>query len=92
MLQPSDCLPQTTCDVLHFLSNRGPPVASAFRRLDPEKLEAPQKEFTALEAASIVPRSTSPWVSPLHMVRNTDGSWLPCGDYRRLNAVTLPHP
>ena len=75
VLNPGEQLPQTTCDVAHFLSTRGPPVASAFRRLDPKKLEAAQKEFAALEAAGIVIRSTSPWASPLNMVPKTDGSW-----------------
>ena len=69
VLNPGKELPQTSCEVAHFLSTSGPPIASAFRRLDTEKLAAAKKEFFALEAAGVVRRSTSPWASPLHMVR-----------------------
>ncbi len=47
-------------------------------------------EFKQLEEDNIIQRSSSPWSSPLHMVKKADGSWRPCGDFQRLNLVTEP--
>ncbi len=48
------------------------------------------------EAEGIICRSSSPWASPLHLVKKPDGSWWASDDFeeeedfRRLNNMTVP--
>ena len=76
--------------VKHKIITNSPPLRSKFRRLSPDKLEIAKQVFSELEKAGICQKAASPWASPLHMVKKSDGSYRPCGDYRRLNTVTEP--
>ncbi len=91
MVNSSKTLPwRPSGDVEHNIVTKGPPLSCHFRHLDGKKLAAAKKEFLQMERVGIIRRSDSPWSSPLHMERKPDGSWQTCGDYRRLNLVTVP--
>lgn len=79
----------TSHDTVHHIETTGPPIYSKPRRLHPKILKEVQKEFQYLMDEGICRPSKSPWASPIHVVPKPDGSYRVCGDYRRLNSVTV---
>lgn len=77
-------------NVTHHIVTKGPSINERPRRLPPDKLAIAQQEFRKLMELGICRPSSSNWASPLHLVRNSNGEWRPCGDYRRLNSITTP--
>lgn len=90
LTRPFDISSMVKHNITHVIPTTGPPVFAKPRRLPPDKLKIAKQEFDELLNLGFIRPSSSPWSSPLHLVRKANNSWRPCGDYRALNAATIP--
>lgn len=77
-------------NTFHHIETTGPPIFNRPRRLSPEKFDEAKKEFEVMVKQGICRLSKSPWASALLMKKKPNGAWRLCGDYRGLNAKSLP--
>jgi len=64
------------------------PIRQPPRRLPSLKKDEANKAVTEMLEQGLIETSTSPWASPIVLVREKDGNWRFCVDYRKLNDVT----
>eukprot|EP00731_Ephydatia_muelleri_P010420 Em0005g1006a len=74
--------------VKHRINISGSPIRQPLRR-QPESLKGDMnEEVRKMLSRGVIRPSSSPWSSPVVMVRKKNGSWRFCIDYQKLNAVT----
>ena len=74
--------------VKHDIETSGPPIRQPLRRLPHSMKPVVEDEVQRMLQQGVIRPSTSPWSSPVVMVRKKDGSWRFCIDYRKVNAAT----
>ena len=64
------------------------PVRQRYRRIPPSEYEAAKAHINQLLESEVIRESSSPYASPIVLVRKKDGSLRLCVDYRLLNSKT----
>ena len=77
-----------TSVVKHDILTEGPPIRQKYRRLPVATKSVVNEEVKKMLQSGVIRRSTSPWSSPVVLVRKKDGSWRFCVDFRKLNSIT----
>jgi hypothetical protein len=65
------------------------PIFSRPYRVAPAVKDEIEKQVHEMLAQGLIQKGSSPYSSPVLLVRKKDNTWRLCVDYRQLNAITL---
>ena len=84
----------STSMVEHEIHTTGRPIRQPFRRQNPIIREIEQQQVKEMLRDWVIQPSSSPWASPVVMVKKKDGSMRFCVDFRQMNDATIKdaHP
>ena len=88
-LEPGEC-GETDMVQMEVDTGDAAPRRQPARRMPFAVRQEVAKQLKTKQASGVIQPSSSPWASPVVMVRKKDGSHRFCIDYRRLNMVTKP--
>ena len=75
--------------VKHEINTVGPPVRQPPRRFPIGLREEGEKQIKDMLEKDVIEPSSSPWASPVVLVKKKDSSYRFCIDYRKLNNITV---
>ena len=81
-------LGHTTAIKCQIDTGNSPPIKQRARRMPPIHRQEAQQLLQDMLSNDIIQPSSSPWASPVVLVKKKDGSLRFCIDYRKVNAVT----
>lgn len=87
--EPTGLPPQRDCDHALPLMPRAQPVSIRQYRYSPALKSEIEKQVSKLLQSGFIRPSTSPFSSPVLLVRKKDRSCRMCVDYQMLNALTI---
>lgn len=87
--EPVGLPPQRACDYAIPLLPGAQPFRLRPYRYTPEQKDEIEKQVDEMLWSGVIQHSSSPFASPVLIVRKKDMSWRLCVDYRKLNSYTV---